>query len=146
MNGSMFREILEKNLQKSTTSLGHGWNFVLRHDNDSRHTANFTMEWFENNGIRRSWASVCSLSWKCFTLVYSKYSYRIRRIVSVTAFSYPQSLESGECGKHVIYIYIYIYIYIVCVYIYIYIYIVCVCVYIYIYILIEYIIYILIFN
>ena len=51
MNGSMYREILEKNLQKSTTSLGYGRNFVLKHDNDPKHTAKHTKEWFENNGI-----------------------------------------------------------------------------------------------
>ena len=51
MNGSMYREILEKNLQKSATSLGHGRNFMLQHDNDSKHTAKLTKEWFGNNGI-----------------------------------------------------------------------------------------------
>ena len=43
MNGSMYREILEKNLQKSATSLGHGRNFVLQYDNDPKHTAKHTM-------------------------------------------------------------------------------------------------------
>ena len=52
MNGSMYREILEKNLQKFVTSLGHGWNFVLQHDNDPKHIAKITKEWYENNGIR----------------------------------------------------------------------------------------------
>ena len=51
MNGSIYREILEKNLQKSVTSLGQGQNFVLQHDNDPKHTAKLTKEWFENNGI-----------------------------------------------------------------------------------------------
>ena len=32
MNGSMYSEILEKNLQKSATSLGHGRNLVLQHN------------------------------------------------------------------------------------------------------------------
>ena len=51
MNGSMDREILEKTLQKSATSLGHGRNFVLKYDNDHKHTAKLIKEWFENNGI-----------------------------------------------------------------------------------------------
>ena len=45
MNSSMYKEILE-NFQKSVTSLGHGRNFVLQHDNDPKHTAKL-----ENNGI-----------------------------------------------------------------------------------------------
>ena len=51
MNGSMYREILEKNIQKSATSLGHGRNFVLQHDNDPKHTAKNTKKRYENNGI-----------------------------------------------------------------------------------------------
>ena len=51
MNGSMYREILEKNHQKSATSLGHVRNFVLQYDNDPKHTAKLTKEGFENNGI-----------------------------------------------------------------------------------------------
>ena len=46
----MYKEIL-KNLQKSATSLGHGRNFVLQHDNDPKYTAKLTKEWIENNGI-----------------------------------------------------------------------------------------------
>ena len=48
MNGSMYKEILEKNLQKSATSLGHGRNSVLQHD---KHTAKLIKVLFENNGI-----------------------------------------------------------------------------------------------
>ena len=51
MNRSMYRVILEKNLQKSATSLEYGRNLVLQHDNDPKHTAKRTKEWFENNGI-----------------------------------------------------------------------------------------------
>ena len=47
----MYREIREKNLQKSATSLRHGRSFVLQHDNDPKHTVKLTKEWFENNGI-----------------------------------------------------------------------------------------------
>ena len=47
MNGSMYREILKKNVQKSATSLGYGRSFVLQHDNDSK----LTKELFEHNGI-----------------------------------------------------------------------------------------------
>ena len=51
MNGSMYREILEKNLQKSAISFVQGRNFVLLHDNDPKHTTKLTKECFENNGI-----------------------------------------------------------------------------------------------
>ena len=56
MNGSMYGEIIEKNFQKSATSLGHGRNFVFHHDNDPKHATKLTKEWFENNGI-------CTLYW-----------------------------------------------------------------------------------
>ena len=54
MNGRMYREVLAKNLQKSATSLGR--NFVLQLDNDPKHTAKLTKQWFENNGI-------CTFDW-----------------------------------------------------------------------------------
>ena len=58
MNGSRYREILQKNVHKSSTSLGHGRNFLLQHDNDPKHTAQFTKESFENNGISTlNWSS-----------------------------------------------------------------------------------------
>ena len=61
MNDSMYREIIEKNLQKSATSLGHGQNFVLQHNNDPKHSTKLTKEWFENNGISTlNWASQSS--------------------------------------------------------------------------------------
>ena len=56
MNARMYREIVEKNLQKSATSLEHGQYFVLQHDNEPKHTAKLTKEWFENYCI-------CTLNW-----------------------------------------------------------------------------------
>ena len=56
--------ILEKNLQKSATSFGHGLNFVLQHDNDPKHTTKLTKECFENNGISTlNWIHVRRLIW-----------------------------------------------------------------------------------
>ena len=61
MNGSMYREILEKNLQKCGTSVGHGRNFMHQHDNDSKHTAALIKERFENNGMSTlTWSSQSS--------------------------------------------------------------------------------------
>lgn len=51
MNGRMYREILEKNLQKSADLLGHNSNFVFQQDNDPKHTAKLTKEWLRNNEI-----------------------------------------------------------------------------------------------
>ena len=63
MNGSMYREILEKNLQKSATSLGHSRKFVLQHVNDPKYIAKLTKEWFENNGIiTLNWIQVSLLT------------------------------------------------------------------------------------
>ena len=59
-NGSIYWEILEKNLQKSATSLGNDQNFMLQHDNDPKYTAKLTKEWFENNGISTlNWPRQC---------------------------------------------------------------------------------------
>ena len=74
MNGSMYREILVMNRQKSATSLGHGRNFMLQHNNDPKHTTKLTKGWFENNGISTlNWPSQspdlnpidCPVSWGC---------------------------------------------------------------------------------
>ena len=54
----MYREILEKIIWKSATSLGHGQNLALQHDNDPKHTTKPTKKWFENNGIS-------TLNWPC---------------------------------------------------------------------------------
>ena len=62
MNDSMYWEILEKNLQKSVTSLGHGRNFVLQHDNNPKHTAKLTKEWYEDNGLLLSIGQVSLLT------------------------------------------------------------------------------------
>ena len=51
MNGCMYRDIPEKNLKKSAISLGHGQNFMLQHDNDPKHTARPTKEWFEKMAL-----------------------------------------------------------------------------------------------
>ena len=59
MNGSMYREILKKNLQKSAT-----WSeFCASHDYDPKHIAKLTKEWFENNGISTlNWIQVSLLT------------------------------------------------------------------------------------
>ena len=87
MNGSMYREILQKSLQKSATSLGHGWNFVLPHDNDPKYITKLTKEWFENNGISTlNWIQVCLFSWIqlgiCGILWRLKFIIRIHKILS----------------------------------------------------------------
>ena len=51
MNGKKYREILEDNLLPSARSLKlkRGWTF--QQDNDPKHTANETKEWFRNKRI-----------------------------------------------------------------------------------------------
>ena len=44
VNGSIYREILEKNPKKSATFLGHGPNLMLQHDKDPKNTAKHTKE------------------------------------------------------------------------------------------------------
>ena len=63
MNGSMYGEILEKNLQKSETFLGNGRNFVLQHDNDPEHITKLTKEWFESNCISTLIVPTNLLTW-----------------------------------------------------------------------------------
>lgn len=38
-------------LLNSATSLGHGRDFVFQQDNDPKHTAKTTKNWFNNNDI-----------------------------------------------------------------------------------------------
>lgn len=44
MDGAKYRTILEENLM--------GWRFVFQQDNDPKHKAKSTMEWFKNKHIQ----------------------------------------------------------------------------------------------
>ncbi|ORD95727.1 TCB2 [Hepatospora eriocheir] len=47
----MYTKILNKNLKKSAKNLGLDENFVFQQDNDPKHTAKITDDWFEKNNI-----------------------------------------------------------------------------------------------
>ena len=49
MDGARFREILEENLPAKDLRLG--WRFTFQQDNDPKHTARATMEWFTSKHI-----------------------------------------------------------------------------------------------
>ncbi len=46
MDGAMYREILANNLLHSVRALKMGRGWVFQHDNDPKHTARATKEWF----------------------------------------------------------------------------------------------------
>ena len=46
MNGAKYREILDENLLQSTRDLRLGRRFTFQQDNDPKHTAKTTQEWF----------------------------------------------------------------------------------------------------
>lgn len=59
MDGSKYREILERNVKKSASALGLGADFYFQQDNDPKHTAKMTKKWFDDNNINLlSWPSM----------------------------------------------------------------------------------------
>ena len=52
MNGALYRQILEEDLMNSIEEHGFAINdIIFQQDNDPKHTANLTKEWFDNNNI-----------------------------------------------------------------------------------------------
>ncbi|MGH0118219.1 UNVERIFIED_CONTAM: hypothetical protein FKN15_050814 [Acipenser sinensis] len=47
MDGAKYREILEGNLFQSSRDLRLGRRFTFQQDNDPKHTAKATLEWFK---------------------------------------------------------------------------------------------------
>ena len=52
MDGAKYRTILEENLMESAKDLRLGRRFVFQQDNDPKHKAKYTMEWFKNKHIQ----------------------------------------------------------------------------------------------
>uniref|UniRef100_A0A8C7RFJ4 Tc1-like transposase DDE domain-containing protein n=1 Tax=Oncorhynchus mykiss TaxID=8022 RepID=A0A8C7RFJ4_ONCMY len=52
MDGAKYRTILEENLMESAKDLRLGRRFVFQQDNDPKHIAKSTMEWFKNKHIQ----------------------------------------------------------------------------------------------
>ncbi|CDQ61257.1 unnamed protein product [Oncorhynchus mykiss] len=52
MNGAKYKTILEENLMESAKDLRLGRRFVFQQDNDPKHKAKSTMEWFKNKHIQ----------------------------------------------------------------------------------------------
>ncbi|KAK1167666.1 interleukin-1 receptor type 1-like isoform X1 [Acipenser oxyrinchus oxyrinchus] len=51
MDGAKYREILEENLFQSARDLGLGRRFTFQQNNDPKHTAKATLEWFKNKNL-----------------------------------------------------------------------------------------------
>jgi len=52
MNGALYRQILEEDLMNTIEEHGFAINeIIFQQDNDPKHTANLTKEWFDNNNI-----------------------------------------------------------------------------------------------
>jgi hypothetical protein len=49
MDGAKYRKILEGNLFQSSRDLRLGRRFKFKQDNDRKHTAKATLEWFKGN-------------------------------------------------------------------------------------------------
>ena len=52
MDGAKYRTILEENLMESAKDLRLGRRFVFQQDNDPKHKAKSTIEWFKNKHIQ----------------------------------------------------------------------------------------------
>ncbi|MGH0135812.1 UNVERIFIED_CONTAM: hypothetical protein FKN15_064226 [Acipenser sinensis] len=50
-DGAKYMEILEENLFQSARDLGLGRRFTFQQDNDPKHTAKATLEWFKNKNL-----------------------------------------------------------------------------------------------
>ena len=101
----MFREIIEKNLQKSATSLGRR-NFVLQHNNDPKHTAILTKELFEDNGISTlNWPSqspdLNPIENLCNTLKVKVHKLNLQNIKQLEELCKEEwgKVMLGQCGK-----------------------------------------------
>ena len=51
MDGPKYREILEGNLFQSSRDLRLGRRYTFQQDNDPKHTAKATLEWFKGNHL-----------------------------------------------------------------------------------------------
>ena len=51
MDGARYRAILEENLMQSAKDLRLGQRFIFQQDNDHKHTARATMEWFRSKHV-----------------------------------------------------------------------------------------------
>ena len=60
MDGAKYREILEGNLFQSSRYLRLGRKFTFQQDNDPKHTAKATLEWFKRKHLNvLEWPSQC---------------------------------------------------------------------------------------
>ena len=51
MDGAKYREIVEENLFQSSRDLRLGWWFTFQQENDPKHTAEATLEWFKGKHL-----------------------------------------------------------------------------------------------
>ena len=51
MNRAKYKEILDETLLQTTQDLRLGWRFIFQQDNNPRHTAKTTQEWFRNKSL-----------------------------------------------------------------------------------------------
>ena len=92
MTGEVYRDILQRNLFESVKKLNFGQNWVLHHDNDSKHRAHIVTKWLDEKGVEWiKWPSF-SLDLNSVERIWDEVERRVRKEKAKNEFELKQAL------------------------------------------------------